>query len=241
MATRMSGPVKFASSSATSTIVKTTSDTTFSAAISDLVVVFLGANNSTVTFGCSDSAGNTWTLETQNSQSGASIVCAWTRVTVAIPTNGSITITHASLSRRVTSVQGVTGITGTVSRDILLRTATGTTSPMASGSSGTLAEADECVFNFTCVQDGGTPTTITDASSGWTNLGTLGNSGGTVSSVTLGGSYRETAATTAVSDSPTDAGTISRWVGMLVSFQGISGGTPTPPATFELALLGAGA
>lgn len=227
MATRSNGPFKSSASSAASTIVKTTGDTGFSAAVGDLVMVTLCANNTSVTFGCSDSAGNTWNLETQIININVMLVVAWCQVTVAIPTNGSITITHASLSRRVTSVQKITGITGVVTRDQRI-TGTGTTSPMAVGPTGTLAEAIECCFAIHGVQDSGTPTTYSDATSGWTNLGTMGSSGGTVSSVTLGMSYRETAATTALSDSATQTGTIDRRASMLLTFKGIAGSARLP-------------
>ena len=190
----LTGPLnKSANTSGTTLVAKATTDTTYGCSIGDMLVLAFVCNSSTATLSVADSAGNTWVQVDSASGGANNLTGVWVcRVTVALPTNGTVTVTCSSVSRRASQLYKISGAGGFLTRNRLIH-AVGATTALSLNSFGSIGDADEYAFKFDGMTPAGVASGRADATAGWTDKGTIDSGGATVS-VSLGSSFR--AATT---------------------------------------------
>src|SRR3954468_12073271 len=133
----LTGPLnKSANTSGTTLVAKAATDTSYSGAVGDMFVLAFVCNLNTATATVADSAGNTWVQEDAPTAAANNRLFVFTcRLTSALATSGTITITCTSVSRRCSQLYKISGAGGFLTRNRLLH-ATGATTALSLSSFG---------------------------------------------------------------------------------------------------------
>ncbi len=215
-------PVTIGSNAATginsATLVLTT--TAAVSAGDQIVVLIYVASNSIAFSSVTDSVGNTYTIDAMKAHTSSArrIGIASARAATTLPLGGTITLTIASSSSANKGIAAVS-VSGLEATGYVDATSTneGTGTGWSTGSSGTLAQADEIAI--ACAYSG---TTTANAPAGaWLELYDF-----TAGSQRNAMEYQIVAATTAL-----DAGGTwgnSNWAGVLATYKGVSANVTVP-------------
>lgn len=136
-----------------------------------VVVAFaMDPQNTGQSVSCSDSKGNTYTLDVDNhfgdSASGVrTVICSARDLQTALGAGDTITVSHPRATHRVLTVQEFTGI---VARD-QITSANGNDAAPATGATSTRTQAVEALFGAIGVETAAGAVTFT-APAGWTKL-----------------------------------------------------------------------
>ncbi len=167
---------------------------------------------------CSDSKGNTYTLDVEHNQGNfmQGAICS-APVTTALVSGDTITVTHASLNATAMSANEFSGLLTSGVLDKTAKSAGIATTTPNSTATATTTQADELLFGTVSIED---PPTITfTAGAGFTALtgaGTTGASGN--SNMTVYPEYRIVTSTGAYSA----AGTLSaasNWIAAIATYK----------------------
>lgn len=195
-----------------------------------LAVLTCTANSVKLFSSVVDSVGNTWTVDKTVSDGTRTINFASCQVVTPITSANTITITWSTATSGtiVIWLHEVTNAATSSAFDTF-NSGTGTGTALATGSTAVLALADELVFG--CFRS-------TAAAPVWTKGASYSNPTTPTSSTTIGSflEYQIVAATTAVLADGTTS-TSGTWVGLCVTYKGVSGAAPT---ISNLGLLGVG-
>lgn len=201
-------------------------------AAGSLAVLSATANANKAVSSVADSVGNTWVVDKTAGDGTRVISFASAQVATQITTANTITITWsvATSGSPVYWVHEVANAATSSAFDTF-NSGTGTGTALATGSTATLAQADELVFG--CWR-------TTASIPTWTKGASYTDPTTPASATTLGSflEYKIVAATTAVLADGTTS-TSGTWIGLCVTYKGVAaGGGPTPN---YLGLLGVGA
>jgi len=219
-------PVSLGATSAAAGSATLVLTTTADAPVGTLIVVAVGYKNNGAISSVSDSAGNTYTGNTQTSSSNGSIRLFWTIVATDLPQGGTITATYsATANNKLLIAANVSGIAASPADATVGATGTGTAPSVTSGTlNAAAATAGEIVFG---VGEAAASETWS-AEGGFTALATVNQS--TTSSLHL--AYQTVNATTALTYAPT-INTSAIWVAQIQGFIGAAASTGRGFSLFE--------
>lgn len=185
-------------------------------AIGSLVLVRIASRGATVTYGVSDSAGNTWTQVTTNPvQSNVETGLYWSILTTSIPTSGTITITRGGTVTMVCTADAFSGVAASSPTEVPNNAVSGAVSMSVTTNGATTNTEDLLVA--TGAQQGNTTDT---QASGWSNFSAgISLQGGTGSTtfVKNQGGWRTPGTTGTFTWAPTTS--TNSWSAKIVAFK----------------------